>query len=116
MPINERARTLGTFGLKATTVLGSEDMPAKQSQGARVRTHELVRANLHLAAEAHRLLSVHVFISGRSAGDLVSELISLHLRSWGLPADRTGRIDCGKNSDRLELGGDVNLAAGETAA
>ena len=51
MPINERARTLGTFGLKATTVLGSQDMPVKQSQGARVRTRELVRAHLHLAAE-----------------------------------------------------------------
>jgi hypothetical protein len=71
---------------------------------------------MHLEAEAHRRLSIHALTSGRSAGDLVSELITLHLRPWALPADRTGRIDCGKNSDRLELGGDVNLAAVETAA
>ena len=115
MPINERARTLGTFGLKATTVLGSQDMPVKQSQGARVRTASWSDASA-LGGGAHRRLSVHALMSGRSAGDLVSELITLHLRSWSLPADRTGRIDCGKNSDRLELGGDVNLAAGETAA
>ena len=116
MPINERARTLRTFGLKATTILRSQNMPVKQSQGARVRTRELVRAHLHLETEAHRRLSAHALMSRRSAGDLVSELITLHLRPWSLPADRTGRIDCGKNSDRLELGGDVNLAAVETAA
>ena len=91
MPINERARTLGTFGLKATTILGSQNMPVKQSQGARVRTRELVRAHLHLEAEAHRRLSIHALTSGRIAGDLVSELITLHLRPWALPADQSGR-------------------------
>ena len=65
MPINERARTLGTFGLKATTILGSQNMPVKQSQ-ARVRTRELVRAHLHLEAEAHRRLSAHALMSGRT--------------------------------------------------
>ena len=112
MPINERARTLGTFGLKATTVLGSQDMPVKQSQGARVRTRELVRAHLHLAAEAHRRLSVHALMSGRSAGDLVSELISLHLRSWSLPANLTDPV---KTSDRLDTTVEANDSSLEAA-
>ena len=112
MPINERARTLGTFGLKATTVLGSQNMPVKQTQGAKVRTGELVRANLHLAADAHRRLSVHAMMSGRSAGDLVSELISRHLRSWSLPADFTDRV---KTSDRLDTTVEANDSSLEAA-
>ena len=112
MPINERARTLGTFGLKATTILGSQNMPVKQSQGARVRTRELVRAHLHLAAEAHRRLSAHALMSGRSAGDLVSELISLHLRSWSLPADLTDSV---KTSDRLDTTVEANDSSREAA-
>ncbi len=94
MPINKRARTLRTFGLKATTILGSQNMPVKQSQGARVRTHELVRAHLHLETEAHRRLSAHALMSGRSAGDLVSELITLQLEAMELASgpDRPHRL------------------------
>ena len=87
-------------------------MAAKKSQGAKVRTGELVRANLHLAADAHERLSVHALMSGRSAGDLVSELISRHLRSWSLPADLTDRV---KTSDRLDMTVEANDSSLEAA-
>ena len=87
-------------------------MAAKKSQGAKVRTGELVRANLHLAADAHQRLSVHALMSGRSAGDLVSELISLHLRSWSLPADLTSRV---KTTDRLDTTVEANDSSREAA-
>jgi hypothetical protein len=102
----------GVAGSKATTVQGVEDMAAKKSQGAKVRTGELVRANLHLAADAHQRLSVHALMSGRSAGDLVSELISLHLRSWSLPADLTSRV---KITDRLDTTVEANDSSREAA-
>ena len=51
-------------------------------------------------------------MSGRSAGDLVSELISLHLRSWSLPADFTDRV---KTSDRLDMTVEANDSSLEAA-
>ena len=77
-----------------------------------MRTGELVRANLHLAADAHKRLSIHALMSGRGAGDLVSELISLHLRSWSLPADLTDRV---KTSDRLDRTVEANDSSREAA-
>ena len=101
----------GVAGSKATTVQGVEDMAAKKSQAPNCARANWCARICTLPPTRIRP-SVHALMSGRSAGNLVSELISRHLRSWSLPADLTDRV---KTTDRLDRTVEANDSSLEAA-
>ena len=60
-------------------------MPRKSQE------RKLVRANLRLDAEVYQRLLVHAVMENRSAGDIVSRLLTAHLRGWSMPGKVTAR-------------------------
>lgn len=66
-------------------------MKAQSKKGASAPKRECTRVNLSVDTAAYQRLFVTAVMSGRSAGELVTELIEQHLRSWALPANLAAR-------------------------
>ena len=66
-------------------------MAARQNQGAKTHERKTTRANLLLETEAYQKLFVTSVMARESAGDIVSRLISEHLKSYALPAKLSER-------------------------
>lgn len=66
-------------------------MAAPKNPGAKAHERKTTRANLLLDAEAHQRLFVHALMSNQAAGEIVSRLISQHLRDYALPAKLSER-------------------------
>jgi hypothetical protein len=80
-------------------------MAKKSSQGAKAPKGKVVRINLSVGEEEAQLLMIRALTSGRSAGELVTSLISAKVKEWGLPVNllvRTGQVD------RLNVSGHMN--------
>jgi hypothetical protein len=96
-----------------TTRIESIDMAKhKSTQARRQQPQPTTRTTLSVSTEAYRRLLVHSMMENQPAGAIVSRLILEGLRSWGMPADLSGR---GKVSDRPSPAAELN-PAGEIAA
>jgi hypothetical protein len=60
---------------------------------------ETQRLNAQIRKASFQLLMVHVVMKGQNPGDILSDRIDTHLKSWSMPADLTSRA---KTTDRLE--------------
>lgn len=78
-------------------------MATPKRQGAKAQKSETTRVNLSLGAEQYRRLFVTAVMSGRSAGDLVTELIETHLRSWAMPARLDGKVRSNDRHDSVPV-------------
>jgi hypothetical protein len=60
---------------------------------------ETQRLNAQIRKTSLQRLMVHVVMKGQNPGDILSDLIDTHLKTWSMPADLTTRA---KTTDRLE--------------
>ena len=110
VPKKKDAGALQRPGVQLSPTQGSEPVKTPKSKGASAPARETTRVNLSLAADAYRRLFVTSVMSGRSAGDLVTELIEQHLRTWSMPANLAARST---KADRLAASDHGNLSAPE---
>ncbi len=87
-------------------------MSKKLSRGAKAPKSETVRVNLSLGKEEYQLLFIRALTSGRSAGELVTQLVAAKAREWGLPANLIARSGV---HDRFTASGPVNDSAASDA-
>jgi hypothetical protein len=67
-------------------------MPAKQRRGVNAAPALTTRRfNAHLRESAIQRLGVHALMSRQNPGEILSDLIDLHLKSWSLPSNLTDR-------------------------
>jgi hypothetical protein len=73
----------------ATLTKRDSTMPAKQR--ASVADKKTQRCNLQLGTDAVERLMIHAIKSKKSPGQLVTELIELHLRQWKVQSNAASR-------------------------
>lgn len=69
------------------------------------------RFNAHLTESAIQRLGVHALMSRRNPGEILSELIDLHLKSWSLPSNLSARASSRHHNVSADISVPVNMEA-----
>ena len=71
----------------------------QSKKGIKASGRPTVKVNLTLGVEQQRRLFITAVMSGRTASDIVDELIAAGLKQWAMPVDLVSRA---KSKDRPE--------------
>jgi hypothetical protein len=87
-------------------------MPAKQRRGVNAAPALTTRRfNAHLRESAIQRLGVHALMSRQNPGEILSDLIDLHLKSWSLPSNLSARVNSRQHPSSADLSAPVESMA-----
>lgn len=73
------------------------------------------RLNVRVTTEAYERLLVHALKARKSPGELITELIEIHLRQWRVQTNQVNRAASVAVHDRLVPSEEINLDAAVAA-